>query len=315
MKCRICGNEKDNQTYEAREMMFGYRDVFRYFQCSRCKCLQIEDFPFNLSKYYPDNYYSYKAKSHRKKRLFTKLRDGYALFDKGFMGKVLCAKYLRKELRFLSLLPVRKDTKILDVGCGAGNLLYSMRELGMKNLLGIDPFNAEDVEYENGLKIQKKEIHDVKDLWDIVMFHHSFEHIADPAKTLQTVSDLLTPDGCCVIRIPISSSYAWNHYKVNWVQLDAPRHYFLHSLESMNILADQARLTLSEVVYDSSPFQFWASEQYIKDIPLADKRSYSQNRKTSGISKKEISVFRKQAKELNDTKQGDQAAFYFKKRA
>ena len=188
-----------------------------------------------------------------------------------------------------------------------------LRKLGMKNLLGVDPFIAKDIEYENGLRIQKKEIKDVDGKWDIVMFHHSFEHISDPAKTLATVSGLLTPNGYCVIRIPIVSSYAWNHYKVNWAQLDAPRHYFLHSVESMNILADQAKLNLCKVVYDSHSFQFWGSEQYINDIPLNDKRSYAQNPKTSIFSKREISAFAKRAKELNERKQGDQAIFYLKR--
>lgn len=315
MKCRICGNEKDNQTYEAREMMFGYKDVFRYFQCSKCKCLQIEEFPSNMSKYYPDTYYSYQTISSRNKikKFLSGLRDKYALSGKGLIGKLLYAKYPRENLRSLSFLPVRKDTSILDVGCGGGALLYSLREIGMKNLLGVDPFIAKDIEYENGLRIQKKEIHDVEGKWDIVMFHHSFEHTSDPAKTLETASRLLTTNGYCVIRIPIASSYAWEHYRVNWVQLDAPRHLFLHSVESMNILADQAELDLCKVVYDSTSFQFWGSEQYINEIPLTDKRSYAQNPKTSIFSKREISTFAKRAKELNEREQGDQAIFYLKR--
>lgn len=314
MKCKICGNEKENQIYEAREMMFGYKDVFHYFQCSQCNCLQIKDFPQNISKYYPDNYYSYQMSPYRNKikKFLIGLRDNYALFDRGFIGKLLCIKYPNKRLRCLSLLAVRKDTSILDVGCGTGDLLYSLREFGFKNLLGVDPFNAQDIEYANGLKILKKEIHDVKDKWDIVMFHHSFEHIPDPAKTLQTVTGLLAPNGHCIIRIPISSSYAWEHYGVNWVQLDAPRHFYLHSVESMHILADQAKLDLYKVFYDSTTFQFWGSEQYIKDIPLRDKQSYAENPRNSIFSKEEIYTFDKRAKELNEKDQGDQAVFYLR---
>ena len=314
MKCRICGNDNENQTFEVREMMFGYKDVFLYFQCSRCKCLQIEDFPPDMSKYYPDNYYSYQTIFYRNKlkKLLTGLRDKYALFGKGFIGKLLHAKYPNLALHCLSLLPVRKDTRILDVGCGGGALLNSMHELRMKNLLGVDPFIAKDIEYESGLTILKKEVRDVEGKWDIVMFHHSFEHIANPAKTLEAVTGLLAPGGYCVIRIPIASSYAWNHYRVNWVQLDAPRHFFLHSVESMNILAAQAELDISRVVYDSTAFQFWGSEQYIKDIPLTDERSYSQAPEKSIFSKREISAFTKRANDLNEAKQGDQAIFYLR---
>ena len=315
MKCKICSNEKENKTYEAREMMFGYQDIFRYFQCPVCDCLQIEDFPKNMSKYYPDDYYSYQTLSscNAIRGLFMRLRDAYALFGKGLIGKLLYAKYPKEDLISLSLCSITMDTTILDVGCGAGSLLYSLRELGIKNLLGVDPFNAQDIEYENGLKIRKMKIHDVEGQWDIVMFHHSFEHMLDPAKTLKTVSRLLTPYGHCVIRIPIASSYAWKRYGVHWVQLDAPRHLYLHSVESMNLLSNQAGLDLHKVIYDSTSFQFWGSEQYTKDIPLRDRRSYAVAPKNSIFSKGEISAFAKRAKELNETEQGDQAVFYLRK--
>lgn len=296
-------------------MMFGYKDVFQYVQCSQCHCLQITSVPQNISKYYPDKYYSYQPRPYRNRiyKFLSLLRNMYALYDRGFVGKLLYVKHPNKSLRSLSLVVVHKDTSILDVGCGAGGLLCSLRELGFRNLLGVDPFNARDIEYANGLKILRKEIHGIRDRWDIVMFHHSFEHIPDPGNTLQTVSRLLAPDGHCIIRIPISSSYAWKHYEVNWVQLDAPRHFYLHSVESMHIVADQAGLDLYKVVYDSTSFQFWGSEQYINDIPLLDSHSYAQNPRKSMFSRQEIYAFDKRAKELNETKQGDQAVFYLRK--
>jgi 2-polyprenyl-3-methyl-5-hydroxy-6-metoxy-1,4-benzoquinol methylase len=315
MKCRICGCDTEHQTYDAREMMFGYRDAFRYFQCSKCRCLQITNYPPHISNYYPDNYYSFQPISCQKriKRCLLRMRDRYAFSGRGLIGKLLYSKYPRSDLWCLSLLPIEKDTKILDVGCGAGALLYSLRGFGMTNLLGVDPFNAKHIQYENGLTIHKKGIHDIEGQWDMVMFHHSFEHIPDPAGTLEAVYGLLTPDGHCVIRIPTVSSYAWKHYGVNWAQLDAPRHLYLHSVDSMNILAEQAGLDLQKIVYDSTSFQFWGSEQYIKDIPLRDNRSYAVNPKASIFSKKEISAFAKRAEELNEIKQGDQAIFYLRK--
>jgi hypothetical protein len=59
VKCRICANNENQKVSEVREMMFGFRDVFTYFQCSVCGCLQIADIPTDMSKYYPSNYYSY----------------------------------------------------------------------------------------------------------------------------------------------------------------------------------------------------------------------------------------------------------------
>ena len=57
--CRACGSTRVAEGLNPREMMFGTRDRFAYFRCADCGCLQIGEVPENLSKYYPDNYYSY----------------------------------------------------------------------------------------------------------------------------------------------------------------------------------------------------------------------------------------------------------------
>ena len=41
--------------------MFGIGEEFTYDKCSCCSSLQLRDVPFNLSKYYPEGYYSEKA--------------------------------------------------------------------------------------------------------------------------------------------------------------------------------------------------------------------------------------------------------------
>lgn len=61
MSCKICRNASNNQYYQVKEMMFGTREVFTYFTCSECNCLQLEDSSIDFAKYYPsDNYYSYQ---------------------------------------------------------------------------------------------------------------------------------------------------------------------------------------------------------------------------------------------------------------
>ena len=40
--------------------------------------------------------------------------------------------------RLAELLPARRDSKILDLACGAGHLLYSLREYGFRDVQGVD---------------------------------------------------------------------------------------------------------------------------------------------------------------------------------
>ena len=233
--------------------------------------------------------------------------------EHGLLGRLIHLASPEPKLSTLKPLKLKKSSKIMDVGCGAGNLLFSLKEIGFQQLLGIDPFNEADIHYENGLSIEKKSIHEATGKWDLIMFHHSFEHVFDQAEVLQKAHQLLDDNGQCLIRIPTVSSYAWMHYGLNWVQLDAPRHLFLHSVESMRQLAEKNGFALQQVIYDSNALQFWGSEQYQQNIPLRDKRSYAEGIKHSIFTKKDIKNFEKRAKELNAHEQGDQAAFYLRK--
>jgi len=318
MKCRICNNSHGNEQYEVREMHYGFRDFFIYFQCSACECLQIAALPDDMPEYYPSDYGSFLLTTEQRyknpiKRIFKILRDRYVIYKKGVFERFLYACFPSDFFHVLSPLQIQKKSTILDVGCGSGSILHALMETGHKYLTGADPYIKEDIEYQNGLKIYKKSIHELDGRWDIIMFHHSFEHIPDPIDTLHTVSRLLTERGQCLIRIPTVSSHAWQHYRENWVQIDAPRHFFLHSTESIAVLAEKADLTVAQTVYDSTEFQFWGSEQYVRDIPLKDPRSYGVNPSNSIFSVQEIAEFKQRAKELNLNNKGDSCAILLRK--
>lgn len=318
LRCRVCFNEAGNRLLRLREMMFGTRDEFDYVECASCGCVQIVDIPASMSKYYPSTYHSFAPVSRQNKLrgLLRRVRNAYAISQRGIVGRVL-SRFFPPDiaLRSLAELELDRSVRILDVGCGAGMLLNALSGLGFRNLLGVDPFLSADVEYESGLKLLKRNIHQVEGKFDLIMFHHAFEHIPDPDPTLNAVRELLAPGGTCIIRVPTVSSYAWRHYGINWVQLDAPRHFYVHSVESMRLIADRAGLEVSKVVYDSSAFQFWASEQYAVDIPLFDSRSFAVTPAESIFTKQQIAVFEKRAAELNREEQGDQVVFYLRKRS
>ena len=321
--CRVCHNTDHNIAYNVKEMMMGLRDMHQYFECASCGCLQISHIPENIQAYYPnDDYYSYdkvSAASGIKGKLIQH-RDRFAATGNGLLGRAMQRLQPHDKLPALRYAKVDLDAHILDVGCGAGHLLHSMKEAGFKHLLGIDPFNKEEIRYDNQLIIEQKSIHDLpirsdNGDWDLIMFNHSFEHVFDQHEVLEKALKLLKPNGLCMIRIPTVTSWAWRHYEVNWVQLDAPRHFFLHSIQSMNVLAHQMGFTLEEVIYDSFAFQKWGSIQYQHDIALHDENSYAVNPEKSMFTKSEIDTFEADSQQLNASKAGDQAAFYLRKPA
>ncbi len=320
MICRVCGNSENNKEFKIKEMMFGFRDKFAYFECSKCGCLQIAEIPRNIGKYYPSNYYSFNDLPLKKendniiKKLLKRKRDEYALFRKGLIGKLVYFKYPHLFFYIIGMAKIRLQSKILDVGCGNGNLLYSLRKIGLKNLLGIDPYIDNDIENDN-IKILKKNIYELNefDKYDLIMFNHSFEHISDQFQTLIKVHKLLSECGVCLIRMPIKTDYVWNLYGTNWVQIDAPRHFFLHTLKSFELLVKKSGFSIQDIVFDSTEFQFWGSEQYKQNIPLNTENSYSVNPEKSIFAIEQIIKYKKLAKRLNNAGQGNQAAFILKK--
>jgi len=309
LNCKICGNHMYNKYFIAKERMLGLNDDFEYFECSNCNCIQINEIPNNISKYYPDNYYSFQepvfaTKLTGLRYLIKKSLAGFYIGRVNLIGSIL-SMYYSNPFSWLKPNMANFKSKILDVGCGAGRLLLSMQRSGYKNLTGIDPYNKEDIFYDNGVTVYKKDIYEITEKYDLIMLHHSFEHMESPKDILIKLQELINPQGFIIIRIPVSNSYAWRKYKTHWVQLDAPRHFFLHTIKSMSILAKECLLELYDVEYDSSTLQFTGSEKYLRGIGFHEKDDV--------FSKKQIKMFEKEAKRLNTINDGDSACFYLRK--
>lgn len=324
-QCRICQNVSGNRVFQAREMMFGLRDAFDYFECAGCGCVQIADIPADMSRYYPANYYSFsagKSKHGPLKRGIRRLKDSlrrrryaHAGGRPSLLGRLLVS--VQGAPRFpdwLGPAGVTADDAILDVGCGAGELLYKMRDMGFRNLNGADPFIAGEID-SGGVRIRKAFLKDLSGAYDLVMFHHSFEHVPDPEATLREAARLTKPGKRVLIRVPLAGKFAWRKYGVDWVGLDAPRHFFLHTEASLKMLADKAGLDLERIEYDSWSLQFWGSEQYRQDISLRSDRSWGTNPKQAPFTEAEVDEFKREATRLNEIGDGDQACFYLRRRS
>jgi SAM-dependent methyltransferase len=303
-------------------MQFGTRDEFTYFQCADCKCLQLLDIPENPSKYYPEKYYSFspivyhhssayeRVKKYVRRKIIDHKSSGNSL-----LGRLLELRYSDRFVPYWlreQELKVSHDARILDIGCGNGQRLIDLEAIGFNRLLGIDPHIRSNIVYPNGIRILKSSVESMEGRFDFIMLHHSLEHMEDQLSVLEKVNSLLPADHYALVRIPICS-YAWEHYGTNWAQIDAPRHVFLHSEKSISLVAAKAGFEVVAVINDSNEFQFWASEQYARDIPLVAENSYGINPTQSIFSEAEIESFKAKAEILNEEHRGDQACIYLRK--
>ena len=312
--CRICANAEGNHAVDVREMMFATREVFRYFQCARCHCLQIAEIPSDLSRFYPPDYTSFKPAPGRRfanplQALLRRARYRYAALGRGLGGRLLHALAPKPGLDFLRVVPLRLDSRVLDVGCGTGELLLILREIGMTDLLGVDAFLERDVQYPNGLRIRRGTLDDAEGPWDCIMFNYSLEHMPDQAGALRSAAKRLAEDGTCIARLPMVDSWAWEHYGADWVNLDVPRHLYLHSRQSFETVAAQSGLRLLQARRDSDDFQSLGSELYRRGLPL----NAPAEEKRKIFTRTQVHDWRERARELNREGRGDLATFYLRK--
>lgn len=161
--------------------------------------------------------------------------------------------------------------------------------------------------------MRKYDLRDMAGMWDLIMFHHSLEQMPDLFDAIATTGKRLPTTGTVLVRAPIVPSAAFTEYGENYVQLDAPRHLFLHSVSSLTRVAHRAGLVGDAVVYDSNEFQLWEGEQYARDIPLHSPESYVVSKKKSPVTRADIRRYRRWAEELNRRAAGDQVAVYLRR--
>ncbi len=312
LACKICENRSGNKIYVVREMMFGLRESFQYMECSACACLQLLEPPADTARYYSSEYTAFRPNGRPKSvilgrvyRYLRKRRNEGFVPAAGWLNRFLAKRYDYLPLKAFCRLGADPKARILDVGCGSGTLLLDLKELGYDNLLGVDRYIPAP-NNSGGVRVIKGVMEDlVGSSWDVIMFHHSFEHMPDPLEVLRQTTALLVPGGRALIRIPVVG-WAWEHYGVNWAQIDAPRHFFLHSEKSFGLIAHAAGLNIVRVVYDSNEFQFWLSELFSRNVPLTSLENLAPE---TMFSKSALRRFRLRAAELNSKARGDSAVF------
>ena len=287
-------------------MMFGTGVSYRYAICGDCGCAQLRS-EIDPSEHYPPGYDAHRihARPTRVRGTLRRLRN-LGVFRGNPFGRILnrIAPYpVHGADQWFRHLGIGIDDRILDVGCGSGELLRDLREAGFRGAEGADPFVPSTVATEIG--IHRTSLAEMKGEYDLVMLHHVLEHLPEQLDSLRHVARLLRPGGRSLVRVPLISGDAWNRYGVHWVQLDAPRHLYLHTERSLLHLAAAAGLVPTGVEYDSTELQFAGSELYERGIPLAQL--------SGAYSPAELRRFRRAAHRLNRARRGDQAAFYFRK--
>ena len=97
------------------------------------------------------------------------------------------------------------NLKVLEVGCGAGGILYQFKEMGAKVKgidLGVDYLNFGKENYSLDLTIGSSKELQMSEKFDLIIYSHCFEHILDLEEELEQITRLLTLKGIIYIEVP-----------------------------------------------------------------------------------------------------------------
>lgn len=315
--CPLCDGSAGNDVIGAAECMYGTGGQFTYRVCASCATVWQPEPPADMGRFYPEDYSGFGVDDGGSlvARAST-ARDRRAMGVGGRLAGAIAEWVLpddpaREGLAAVARTGVPRGARILDVGCGSGTLLARLRAVGFTDLTGVDPFAGATLDLP-GLRIIQGHAADMDGTFDLVMFNHSFEHVPDPRDALATARALLAPGGRLLIRTPVADCWALRHYGSCWVQLDAPRHLCVSSRAGLVAAAAGAGLERLDVVSDSTAFQFWGSEQYVRGVALMDPRSHLRNPRGSLFSRRTIATYARWARTLNELGEGDQVAAVFR---
>ncbi|MFP5256560.1 MAG: class I SAM-dependent methyltransferase [Acidimicrobiia bacterium] len=311
-QCRICDTTLAGlPRLGVPEVMQGTYQLFDYVRCVSCGCLQIDLIPDNLSRFYEPGYYSYGSTAKGASRAFVaRLRDRSSALGRPLLGRPLAAAVPDRKLQALRGLDLTRRTSVLDVGSGSGGMLLALRAIGIDDVLGVDPFLPEDKQLNNGVRVAAVPLDRIDRAdWDIITFNHSLEHIPDQVAIIESALARLAPGGTIVVRVPTCDSAAFEQYGADWVQIDAPRHIYLHSRQSLSLTAKRAGGRVVRLVDDSDEYQFWGSA-HCRSLTGPTSRRLEDTRKS--LPGRSIALMRLRAWLRNRRGEGDQVVAYIK---
>ena len=214
---RTCGNE------------------WTFVQCTACGHVWLNPRPAvtELATIYPPHYYAYDYEA----RISAVARWGKTTLDDRKLGSILA--HLDRPPR-----------TFLDIGCGSGRYLRTMRSRGLaaRDIHGLElDQRAVDSLSAEGFSVQRARVEDADipdSSIDLATMFHVIEHVDAPDRVVARIARWLRPGGVVAIETPnldsldrrLFASTFWGGYHI-------PRHWHLFTPATLTRLVESAGLT------------------------------------------------------------------------
>jgi SAM-dependent methyltransferase len=217
-RCPVCGGSLGAPLLSSPDRLHRSPGTFLLARCGTCGVgvtLPVAVGADQLAAFYPSTYGAYE------------LPAGLA----GLLSRIIQRLQARSALRTapLALLAGRPAGRLLDVGCGRGDLGTWFLRRGW-TVVGVEPSaEACALARTRGLDARAGTLAEAElppGSFDAVAFRQSLEHVPDPAADLARAHAALRAGGLLAVSVPNFGCWQRRRFGGRWFHLDLPRHRF-----------------------------------------------------------------------------------------
>lgn len=239
VNCNLCGSRDHKAIIYSKDYTFPGTEKFQVVKCLTCGLVFINPRPTDdeMGRYYPDKYYD----------RYEELKDESEAIQ-------------NKKIKIVER--IKKSGRILDAGCGKGYFLHNIQNKGWdvsgieisagaagyaRDILGIKNIYQQDI-----LKVSL-----TADYFDVITLWNVIEHLSNPLQALKKAHALLKDDGVLIINCPNFNSILRVAFGDKWYQLDAPRHLYHFTPETLRQMLKISGFKIKKIDY--APFPLYAT--------------------------------------------------------
>ncbi|MBE2196514.1 MAG: class I SAM-dependent methyltransferase [Anaerolinea sp.] len=243
--CDLCGAAlSESVPYCTLPPTFPEAQEWRFRKCICCGLIALQPRPDrqSIGAFYPDlDYHAFQPDS------------GLKRWVKAWLNRV----------RVNQLRPhFPKGARLLEVGCGTGELLRAFGDVGYQ-VEGIEPNQAAvKVAQQQGLSVQVGNLESVvlpPQSYQGVIMKYALEHVHSPRQALTALESALKPGGRALLWLPNVESWDAGWFKSRWRGYDAPRHLYLFSPKTIESYLEKVGLKLMSIRFSPMPNDFAGS--------------------------------------------------------